>query len=132
MNKILKRIEKELKLSKHDAEDLYIDAKRYIKAIKEGRMCCIIDSVSSSGMSRTLKFHECNKSKYGFNYYNFYNLFCCLGFSKVKNSDNFRIHGCGMDMVFATNNDICHQLKRLGIITKSTCDKVSQMTPIVL
>lgn len=132
MNKTIKRIETELKLDPEEATYFYQNAKRYIKAIKDGRMCCIIESVSSSGMSRTLKFMECSGGKHGYSYLNFYNLFKNLGYTKVKNSDCFRVHGCGMDMVFATNYNICHQLKKLGIITKKTCDKLAQKTPITL
>ena len=39
------------------------DCDGYISAIKSGRMLCIIGSVSSSGMSRTIKFSSCEKGK---------------------------------------------------------------------
>lgn len=88
-------------------DELCYDAKRYIKAIKEGRMICNIDSVSTSGMSRTLKFLGMERSKHSdnvqYNLLGFYRLFYFLGYTKVNNSDYFRVYGCGMDMVFNTN-----------------------------
>jgi len=122
-------IKKEYKLSDKELIHFASNAKRYIKAIKDGRMCCVIDSVSGSGMSRTLKFIECNGKAGNYNYYNFYWLFDQLGYAKVKNSDLFRVYGCGMDMVFATNYDIIHKFKNLGFITKNTADNLSQKTP---
>ena len=114
-------------------EDFIRNAQRYIRAIKEGRMCCIIDKVSASGMSRTLKFVECNGTKSGgFGYYNFYLLFKILGFEKVRDSDCFRVHGCGMDMVFHTNYTIIHKLHRLGFINNKQCDHLAQQTPTTI
>jgi len=109
----------------------FIDsAKRYIKAIKENRMICLIDTVSASGMSRTMKFISCEKSNKTFYYSNYYKMFKQLGYKPVnKNSNYFKIHGCGMDMVFATNYNIIHDFYRLGLITKKECDKLCQMTP---
>ena len=102
----------------------------YIKAIRDGRMCCVIDKVSKSGMSRTLKFMECNGNpKDGYRYYNFYTVFNMMGFTKVNNSDYFRVNGGGMDMVFDTNYRIIHRLHRLGFIDKKECDKLAQLTP---
>jgi hypothetical protein len=118
-------------------ERLFIDhCKRYIKAIREGRMICSIDSVSASGMSRTLKFIECARSQKvkPTQYYilNFYQLFDALGFQKVKDSDYFRVHGCGMDMVFATNYQNIHQMAYMGIISKKEADILAQRTPQVI
>lgn len=109
------------------------DGQRYIKAIKERRMICSIGSVSSSGMSRTIKFVECSKGKIGYNYLNFFAFFRVLGYTAVnKYGDYFRIGGCGMDMIFHTNYTIIHKLHRLGFINKPICDNLSQMTPTVI
>ena len=108
-------------------DDLIMNAKRYIKAVKETRMICSIGSVSSSGMSRTMKFLEMPKK--GGYLLNFYNLFDVLGHSKVKDSDYFRISGCGMDMVFNTNYNIIHELRHMGFMSKKTCSKLCQETP---
>lgn len=136
---IKKNIVKELKLSNvekygsSEVDDFIRNAKRYIKAIKQGRMLCVIDSVSKSGMSRTLKFNECSGStKNGFHYLNFYTLFCQLGFTKIKDSNYFRIGGCGMDMVFHTNYTTIHDLYRLGFLSNKECAKLAQMTPTLL
>jgi hypothetical protein len=76
---------------------------------------------------------ECSGSlKNGFNYYNFYTLFKDLGFTNAKNSNAFRVSGCGMDMVFHTNYTIMHQLKNLGFITKKECSILAQKTPTVI
>ena len=106
--------------------------KRYIKAIKQGRMICAIDRVSASGMSRNIKFLECAKGKDRYHYLTFWELFCILGYTNVKNTDTFRIGGCGMDMIFHTNYSIIHQLKRLGFITDKTCEVLAQKTPNVI
>jgi hypothetical protein len=139
LNTITNNIAKELKLSnvEHYGSteiDTFIqNAKRYVKAVKQRRIICKIDTVSSSGMSRTIKFLECSGSvKTGFNYLNFYQLFDQLGFSKVRNNDTFRIHGCGMDMIFHTNYTIIHRLWRLGFISKKECEYLAQMTPSVI
>ena len=117
--------------SYYTVEQFISDAKRYIKAIKEGRMICSIGSVSQSGMSRTIKFIECSKGKTSYHYYNFYALFSVLGYRKTK-SDYFSIGGCGMDMIFHTNYTIIHKLHRLGFINKAVCDSLAQNTPTVI
>ena len=108
--------------------DFYDNAIRYIKAIKQGRMICSIDTVSRSGMSRTLKFMEFQKS----NIYNFHAFFIALKFNQVKNSDYFRVYGCGMDMVFHTNYTIIHRLYRLGFLGYDECEKLAQLTPKII
>ena len=117
------------------SEECFIDnAKRYIKAIKEERMICSIGSVSQSGMSRTIKFVELAKSQ-GNKFHimlNFFQLFEVLGYQKIKNSDYFRIHGCGMDMIFNTNYNNIHHLHNLGFMTKKMCDSLAQKTPHVI
>ena len=115
----------------NEAIENFIDnANRYIKAIESGRMCCIIESVSASGMSRTLKFMECSGKGQNFNYLNFFQLFRMLGYSPKNSQSNvFRVHGCGMDMVFNTNYNNIHTLQRLGFMTKTKCNKLAQCTP---
>ena len=131
-----KEIQKNLK--KHDLrlmdnEGFYDNAIRYIKAIKEKRMICNIESVSRSGMSRNIKFLECSgNKKNGFNYYNFYAFFLCLGFTPVRDNSTFRISGCGMDMIFHTNYTIIHRLQRLGFISENKCRVLAQKTPNVI
>ena len=102
------------------------DVKDYIQAIETGSMCCVIKSVSSSGMSRVLQFYSFNK------YYRQYNsLLEVLGYKEAKNG-GFKVSGCGMDMVFHTNYTIIRQLKSLGYINEANCKVLEQKTPTVL
>jgi len=91
--------------------------------------------ITSSGMSRTMKFTSCefNAKDKRASYYNYYCLFIALGYSEARAKNYyFSISGCGMDMVFNTNYNIIHNLKRLGFITDEECRKLAQMTPTVL
>ena len=101
---------------------------RYLKASKDNRIMCVINSVSKSGMSRQLRFIEQPKN----HVYTFFMLFEVLGYKPVTDSDYFRIGGCGMDMVFHTNYQIIHELCSLGFITKKTQDILAQNTPTIL
>ena len=139
LSTIENNISKTLKLSNvekygsSEVQQFTQSAKRYIKAIKQGRVICNIESVSASGMSRNLKFLECNGSiKSGFHYQNFFKLFKDLGFKTARNSNAFKVSGCGMDMVFHTNYTIMHQLENLGFITKKECSILAQKTPTVI
>lgn len=129
-----KAIQKNLKKLTHfTSTDVYVHGQRYIKAIKEGRMLCVIPSVSNSGMSRQIKFLECSKGKTQYHYYNFFGLFTSLGFRKAgKYGDCVSVSGCGMDMIFATNYEIIHMLHRLGFISRVQCENLAQQTPTVI
>lgn len=138
--RILKKIaaDKELqknlsKQSDHYGNEMFLrDGKRYLKAIKEGRMLCIIESVSASGMSRVLKFNECAKLKgNNHSFMQFWTMFKVLGHQETK-SQGFRVHGCGMDMVFHTNYCIVRKLQHLGFISKKQCAVLEQKTPTIL
>ena len=120
------------KVTYYSPEQFIKDVECYIKAIKERRMICIIESVSHSGMSRNMKFHSCEKTKTGFYYRNYYAMFKALGYTAVRDRDSFRINGCGMDMVFHTNYSNIHDFKRMGFITETTCKTLAQSTPTVL
>lgn len=107
---------------------------RYIKASKEHRIICNIESVSSSGMSRVIKFleisHGSPRDERGKQYglLTFWALFTALGYRQAGR-DGFRVHGCGMDMVFATHYDIIWRFHHAGFIDRKTCDKLAQKTP---
>ncbi len=132
MYKIPKDVKKAIDKERYYSIDQFVDdVKRYIKACDENRIICNIDTVSSSGMSRTLKFVEHvykAKNKRGY-LLNFYGLFEALGYSKVRDSDYFRVHGCGMDMVFNTNYVNINNFKHMGFIRKSKADTLAQNTP---
>jgi len=108
------------------------DAQEYIKAIKNRSMCCIIPHVSKSGMSRIIKLHSLYSNKGLYNYRNYTCFMQALGYTYAKDYYGFRIGGCGMDMIFATNYDIIHKLHRLGFINKAQCEILAQRTPTVL
>lgn len=129
-----KRYLKNINTLNYYSNDQFIaDAKKYISAIKQGRMLCNIGSVSSSGMSRTMSFKSCERSKEGHYFYrNYVCLFICLDWGKEDKYGYFRISGCGINMVFHVNYTIIHQLYRYGFLTKVECEKLSQMRPPVL
>ena len=140
LDKIISLINSNKELTKKITNEEYYhfdqfinDANRYIKAIKERRMICSIGSVSSSGMSRTIKFLACEKNTHGYNYLNYFAFFTILGYSPVGRYGNyFRIGGCGTDMIFHTNYTIIHKLYHLGFINKKQCESFAQMTPQVI
>ena len=115
----------------YSREQFIEDVKSYIKAIKQGRMINVIHSVSSSGMSRVISFHSCEKNSRSKTFYHrqYVSLFRALGYSKGNDDYNFRISGFGMDMIFHTNYTNIHVFKKLGFLTDKECEKLCQMTP---
>ena len=128
------------KLKYYSYEQFEKDVVKYIEAIQEGRMVCVIHSVAKSGMSRVMSFHSCEQIQYqqladntiDFHYRQYNCLFIALGHTESKCRNGFRIGGCGMNMIFATNYNIIHNLHRLGFITREVCNVLAQKTPIVL
>ena len=126
---LIKRIENERYYS---IEALILDAKEYISDVKSGAMYCVIKSVSSSGMSRTMNFGS-NRKGLGGRYRNRqYNYFLRMMGETYTKDGYIRVNGCGMDMVFATNYNIIRELHRLGFVGIRERDELAQMTPIVL
>lgn len=121
---ILKRINK---MSYVDIEDLNRNTESYINAIAENRMFCVIHSVSSSGMNRNLSFLSFNVADNRGSLRNYHTLFELLGYKEGK--EGFKISGCGMDMVFATNYNNIRDFERLGMISKEDSKRLQQMTP---
>lgn len=109
-------------------ESFISNAKRYINAIKDGRMLCIVTHVSQSGMSRRFKYLECNGKNGNCSYLNFYTFHKVLGYNH-GNDDAIKVSGCGMNMNFHTNYSIIHRLGRLGFLNKSQVNELSQKTP---
>ena len=132
---ILNNINKQLNLSNDDALHFFDCVKGYIKAIKENRMICNIEHVSSSGMSRYLTFKYMERSKYDkkrYNLLNTYFIFKSLGYRYNKNHNAFFVSGCGMDMVFNTNYTNINDFKRLGFLSDKECNTLAQSTPTVI
>lgn len=129
---ILKAIEKE---SYYSVEQLISDGQQYIKAIQDGRMINSIGSVSTSGMSRTIKFLSAERNTKTRKYYyrQYWVFFKVLGYSPARNSnDYFSVSGCGMDMIFHTNYSIIHKLTNLGFLSKKQCSILAQQTPTTI
>lgn len=108
------------------------DAQTYIKAVKERRISYTVDTVSRSGMSRTIIITSCEKSIYNGKrsfYYRQYNAMLeAMGYNiKRGYRDSIRVGGCGMNMLFATNYNIIWTLHRLGFISRKSCDVLAQV-----
>lgn len=128
-----KEVIKAIAKNEYYSEEQFIsDAQSWVNAIKEGRILCNIVSVSSSGMSRQMKFMSFEPSKnegqQGW-YRQFNTMLQVLGFKYNKAKYCISVSGCGMDMVFHTNYTIMHDFKNMGIITDDECAKLCQMTP---
>lgn len=131
--KLSKEVEKNIEKMSYFSIESFIDsAKAFLKATEQGRMICNIDTVSKTGMSRTMKFLSCEKNKTNFNYRNYFAMFKALGFNEVKGTSYFRISGCGMDMVFATNYQVVRQLHQMGFTTKEKSKWLEQKTPTTI
>lgn len=109
------------------------DAKKYVKAIKEGRIIASIENVSRSGMSRDIKYTEFDKKNNKGSLNTFYSFFLALGYNENKSSRGyFKINGCGMDMNFNTNYNNINDLEFFGFIKKDTARILCQKTPTLL
>ena len=108
------------------------DAQTYLRAVKERRISYTVGAVSKSGMSRTLIITSCERSRWDGKisyYYRQYNtMLQAMGYSVKRGCrDSIRVHGCGMNMLFATNYNIVWSLHRLGFISRRQCDLLCQM-----
>lgn len=120
---IAKRINNE---SYYNESDFIADCKRYIKAIKGRRVLASGITVSTSGMTRTVKIREIAKaSTYGYCLNTFYSFLKVLGYSCNKDG-NIILKGCGMDMIFALNYHVCGIMKHLGVISEKEFRTLSQ------
>ena len=129
-----KEVVKAIAKNEYYSEEQFInDAKKWVEAIKQGRVICTVASVSKSGMSRKLKFLSYEPSTYKDEqrgHYRQYNVMLeCLGFKFNRDAWAITVNGCGMDMIFHTNYTIMHSFKSMGIITESECSSLAQMTP---
>lgn len=120
---IIKRLDKE----EYYNEDRFIsDCKQYIKAVNSGRILYTVTHVSNSGMSRDINIKSF-EGKISEGYYrNYYGMFEALGNSFNKNTNDIRVGGCGMNMLFHLNYTTIHQLQRMGFISKKRCDILAQ------
>lgn len=105
---------KKTELEKYlDTEDGQMNAERFIKALAENRIIVSIPRVSKSGMSRVIHFGEIRVSDDGRGMvWNFDYFFSKFGYRYER--DGLRVHGCGMDMIYATLDSIASELRELG------------------
>lgn len=94
------------------SEDGKRNAERFIKALKEERILCSVQSVSKSGMSRVIAFREIAKCGKKFTILQFDWFLEQLGYT-AKN-DGISVGGCGMDMIFHTLYSVAGTLKANG------------------
>lgn len=114
----------------YSQEDFVKDCKCYIRALKSGRVQYTVTHVSNSGMSRDIfiQSYEGTMTKGYFRTY--FSMLQVLGYKEAsKYSSDIRVSGCGMNMLFATNYDICRYFKRIGLINenefKTLCQKIN-------
>lgn len=118
-----------------DMQAIKRGAEAYINASRTGSLCCLVKSVSKSGMSRKLDFisieiiNDSECAPYYFGYF--------LGLLGYRNARNYydtsvTVRGCGMDMVFHTHYKIINTLCDFGFITESERNVLRQKTPHTL
>jgi len=118
-----------------DKEALIRSASAYINASKNGSLCCIVKSISKSGMSRKLLFFSVDQNSEGNCMPYYYGYFLeLLGYKSSRNysDSSITVRGCGMDMIFYTHYKVIHTLFDFGFITENECAVLSQKTPHTL
>lgn len=109
-------------------EDFIRDSKIYIKALKSGRLQYRVTNVSKSGMNRDILISSYEGSMNKGYYRNYTLMLEVLGYKFVsKYSSEIKVNGCGMNMLFATNYNIIHTFKNIGLINKKQCDVLAQL-----
>lgn len=134
IERITKNIENDKELVKNlkkidvSTDQFIADMQTYLRAVAERRIHYHVDTVSKSGMSRTIIITSCEGSR-GSHYYRQYNAMLeALGYSVKRGyTDSIRVHGCGMNMLFATNYNIIRSAYRLGFISLKKCRVLEQM-----
>ena len=125
---ITKEIQKKIDNREYYNTELFIkDCKQYIKAVESGRILYRVTHVSQSGMSRNISItsYEGTMSK-GY-YSSYYYMLEMLGFKFAnKHSNDIKVSGCGMDMLFATNYDIINELFHMGFMSMAKCNTLAQ------
>lgn len=112
----------------YDQQDFIKDCKTYIAALRAGRVQYRVTHVSQSGCSRNIHIQSFEGKMSGGYYRNYSMMLKVLGFRFDRPYGDIKVGGGGMDMLFATNYDIIHTFKRMGLITKKTCDVLAQKT----
>lgn len=123
------------KFVESDKQAIKRGAEAYINASRTGSLCCVVKSVSKSGLSRKLLFFSLDQSSEGNCIPYYYGYFLeLLGYKASRNycDSSITVSGAGMDMVFYTNYRVINMLCDLGFITEAERDILSQKTPHTL
>ena len=123
------------KFVESDKEAIKRGAEAYINASRTGSLCCVVKSVSKSGMSRKLLFFSVDQSSEGNCSPYYYGYFLeLLGYKASRNNSDscITVNGCGMDMVFYTHYRVINTLYDFGFITESERNVLRQKTPHTL
>lgn len=118
-------LQRNIKKSLHyTTEDFIKDAQRYVKAIQEGRMFCVVHSVSKKGMYTDLSFyaHELNSNN-TYTLLNYIRFFKALGYMEGK--EGFRISECDKNTTSLVNISICQTLRNLGLLSSDEFNLLS-------
>lgn len=124
------RISKRIKsLNYYDESDFIRDLNSYYHAAMNGTLIYSVASVSSDGLSRTIKINYLERAENSkrFYLYNFWSLLKCLGFRMSRKYESaVCVSGCGMDMVFDPHYRICSCMQTLGMIDEEEFRVISQ------
>ncbi len=124
------RISKRIKsLNYYNESDFIRDFNSYYHAAMNGTLIYSVASVSSDGLSRTIKINYLERAENSkrFYLYNFWGLLKCLGFRMSRKYESaVCVSGCGMDMVFDTHYRICSCMQTLGMIDEEEFRVISQ------
>lgn len=118
----------------HNTEDvvtqMYNIIKKYIKAVKDRRVACVIDSVTKNYTRRTLMFYSYEKSTE--QYFSYKILFELCEYSFNVDKTYAVVHGSGMDMVWSTNYYMIQWFRELGFISAKESNKLGHINITVL
>ena len=105
-----------------DMQAIKRGAEAYINASRTGSLCCMVKSVSKTGLSRKLLFFSVDQNNEGDCMPYYYGYFLeLLGYKGSRNySDScITVQGAGMDMIFHTHSRVINMLCDFGFITVS-------------
>ena len=107
-------------------EDFIKDAKCYIKALQSCRLQYEVTKVSPSGMSRHIRITSFEGTMAKGYYRSYVGLLGALNYKFAgEYFQDIVVRGCGMDMRFNTNYNICHTLCSMKFISKAKCQALA-------
>ena len=118
-----------------DIQAIKRGAEAYINAIRTGSLCCVVKSVSKTGLSRRLLFFSVDQNNEGNCMPYYYGYFLeLLGYKASRNycDSSITVSGCVTDMVFYTHSRVINMLCDFGFITASEWAVLRKKTPHTL